>query len=70
MTVCMDCGYDVEAGGEYCHPLKDKVWLKINPQDDGVLCFKCMEKRLGRCLSKADFYFPESFLKLRMKGIL
>jgi hypothetical protein len=31
------------------------VWLRANPNDDGMLCISCLERRLGRILNRYDF---------------
>jgi len=51
---CLDCGRDTYAIGEY-YMLHDRVWLTANPGDAGMLCVGCVESRLGRALSPADF---------------
>jgi hypothetical protein len=52
--ICLDCHDDVLGAGEY-YLLRDEVWLKANPQRQGMLCIGCVEKRLGRRLTPEDF---------------
>ncbi len=52
--LCLDCGWDVRKTGEY-YMLRDALWKRINPADDGMLCIACAEKRLGRQLKPSDF---------------
>jgi hypothetical protein len=51
---CLDCGVDTLEIGDY-YMLHDELWLEANPDDDGMLCFDCVETRLGRRLVPADF---------------
>jgi hypothetical protein len=52
--LCLDCGRDtIDIGHDYM--LHDELWISINPGDDGKLCLTCVEKRLGRRLTKDDF---------------
>jgi hypothetical protein len=51
---CLDCGVDTLAIGE-CYALHRAVWLEANPIDEGMLCIGCVEGRLGRQLTAADF---------------
>lgn len=52
--LCMDCGSDTSITDEY-YMLKDFVWLKANPKSRGMLCLSCVEKRLGRPITRKDF---------------
>lgn len=54
MFDCMDCGTDTNESKEY-YTLLDQVWLEANPDDFGMLCIGCVETRLGRMLTRADF---------------
>ena len=49
---CMDCKRDT--WNEY-YMLYSRVWKKANPKMKGKLCIGCVEKRLGRKLTKTDF---------------
>ena len=51
---CMDCGLDTLAMNEY-YMVKKKIWKIVNPGVDGMLCIGCLEDRLGRQLTAADF---------------
>jgi hypothetical protein len=33
----------------------NELWLKANPQINGKLCIGCLENRIGRRLTQADF---------------
>jgi hypothetical protein len=49
---CLDCGVDTLAIGEY-YVLHNHIW-PIAP-DGGMLCIGCVEERIGRRLTAADF---------------
>lgn len=51
---CLDCGVDTSLIHEY-YMVKNRVWLKAHPADDGMLCIACLETRLGRVLTHKDF---------------
>lgn len=54
---CLDCGVNTSCiigNGEY-YMVHDHVWHEANPQDDGMLCIGCIERRLGRGLTSGDF---------------
>ncbi|WP_109394627.1 MULTISPECIES: hypothetical protein [Mycobacteroides] len=51
---CLGCGLDMSTVDEY-YMLKDDVWAQVNPAIDGNLCIACVEERLGRTLTAADF---------------
>jgi len=51
--LCLDCGKDTFRNEYYM--LRNPVWKKANPKIKGMLCIKCVEKRLGRKLTKKDF---------------
>lgn len=50
--LCLDCRRDTS--DEY-YMVHDELWLEANPDDDGMLCVLCLEARLGRQLTAADF---------------
>lgn len=50
----MDCGADTYVNEQY-YMLKNRLWKRIHPLMDGMLCLPCAEKRLGRPLSRRDF---------------
>ncbi|TDZ94547.1 hypothetical protein CCUG60885_03048 [Mycobacteroides salmoniphilum] len=51
---CLGCGLDMSTVDEY-YMLKNNVWAQANPDIDGHLCIACVEERLGRTLTAADF---------------
>ena len=51
--ICIDCSV-MTMGYEY-YMVTDKVWLKANPKEKGMLCIGCLEERLGRKLKNKDF---------------
>lgn len=61
---CKDCGRDTLILGEFPYCLRSDVWnatgLTANG-DDGKLCIRCCERRLGRKLNKTDFVKIEGF---------
>jgi hypothetical protein len=62
---CLDCDVDTVEIGEY-YMLRDNVWLEANPDDAGMLCFRCVQARLGRRLRARDFMdlpMDRSFLR-------
>jgi hypothetical protein len=57
---CVDCEFDTFAGREY-YTVNDTVWEAASkaspplPGGRGLLCIGCLERRLGRELTCADF---------------
>lgn len=51
---CLDCGVHTGDTGEY-YTVEDEIWLAANPDDHGMLCVGCLETRIGRALTPADF---------------
>lgn len=51
---CKCCGKDCYADNKDYYMLKDEVWEKIFPMNNGMLCMSCAESRLGRKLQKED----------------
>lgn len=51
---CMDCDVHTVDIDEY-YMLKKEIWLSIVPEDRGMLCISCVDKRLGRKLTPEDF---------------
>lgn len=49
---CIDCGMDTLI--EH-FTVWDHLWLEAVPEYDGDLCIGCLECRLGRRLTAADF---------------
>ena len=54
---CLDCGEDTNTIDEY-YVVRDAVWREAHPARLGMLCIGCLEGRLGRRLTTADF--PEA----------
>jgi hypothetical protein len=52
---CVDCDKDTDKSGEY-YMVRDEVWAasKIEPHG-GMLCLRCLERRIGREIDGADF---------------
>lgn len=62
---CTECGVDTWALGEGCYTVRDSVWKTAYPlyrKGIGVgstrPCIGCLEQRLGRPLTAADFILP------------
>jgi hypothetical protein len=57
-AICADCGVDTVDIGEY-YMLHDEVWsatgMPTKPDLRSYLCVGCVEGRVGRILSRADF---------------
>ena len=60
-SLCLDCSavvLDEDGGGEW-FMVDDDVWNAVMPDDPGdmtwFLCIGCLEQRLGRQLTSADF---------------
>jgi hypothetical protein len=53
----MDCGIDTSfaTGIGHYYTVRDDVWLRAASEQHGMLCLDCLEKRLGRALTSADF---------------
>lgn len=51
--VCGDCDYNTHLGQEY-YVVQDHIW-ELHGNGDGLLCIGCLERRLGRQLTAADF---------------
>jgi hypothetical protein len=55
--ICDDCGKEI-----FCDVnmvmVKDSLWAKICDEWSDDLCDKCMEKRMGRKITKQDFKKP------------
>jgi hypothetical protein len=53
--VCRDCGTNTYRDGEF-YTVADEVWDASGiPRDGGMLCIGCLERRIGRELTRADF---------------
>lgn len=51
---CFDCKVNTAHISEY-YMVLDKIWNDAFPEHYGMLCIKCLEKRLGRALKPSDF---------------
>jgi hypothetical protein len=52
---CHDCGQNTHEIGEY-YMVQFALWKQVAPDcQDGILCIGCLEARLGRTLTPADF---------------
>lgn len=52
--LCLDCYVHTGLIKHY-YTLHDELWKQANPDIDGMLCWKCLEVRLGRPLTPDDF---------------
>jgi hypothetical protein len=52
--ICLDCQSDTLRIDEY-YMVQDAVWNHVVSDDRGMLCVGCLETRLGRILTQADF---------------
>jgi hypothetical protein len=52
--LCLDCRVDTGKLGEH-YMLKDSTWYKLHNSNQGMICIGCVEKRLGRKLTRIDF---------------
>jgi hypothetical protein len=54
--LCLDCQCDTLEIDEY-YMVQNAIWNDVMPDDDdsGMLCIGCLETRLGRILTQADF---------------
>ena len=52
--ICMDYGINTHDINEY-YMVQNKIWDKVNPQIEGMLCIGCLEDRMGRKLKPKDF---------------
>jgi hypothetical protein len=52
---CVDCAKDTSNSGEY-YSVSKEVWAASGlAPDGGMLCLRCLEKRIGRELNGEDF---------------
>lgn len=51
---CLDCGWNTRALNEY-YRVHDELWQRVVPDKCGMLCIGCLEKRVGRPLTREDF---------------
>jgi hypothetical protein len=56
--LCLDCNKNTFEGNEDYYFLKNRLWRQLVPRDErhGMLCRACVERRLGRPLTPADFH--------------
>jgi hypothetical protein len=53
---CIDCRHEVTfVIPDEFFMVHDALWLQANPAGDGKLCVGCLESRIGRRLTPADF---------------
>ena len=52
--ICIECNINTLEINEY-YMIQDYLWQQINPQTKGMLCIGCVEEKLGRTLTAADF---------------
>lgn len=52
--LCLDCKMDTGKEREHYY-LRLDVWLQAHNSKTGMLCIGCVEQRLGRRLTSADF---------------
>lgn len=52
--LCLDCKADTGKMGEFYY-IHLPLWLVAVGSIDGMLCIGCLEKRLGRKLTRSDF---------------
>jgi hypothetical protein len=52
--MCLDCESDTLEIDEY-YMVQNSIWNHVVPDDSGMLCIGCLETRLGRILTQADF---------------
>jgi hypothetical protein len=53
MYLCRSCGINTDRIGEY-YMVHNELW-KCAGLGNGMLCIRCLERRLGRRLHKRDF---------------
>ena len=50
---CLDCGRDTAQMSEY-YMVHNRIWKRYGVKH-GMLCIGCLERRMGRKLTKLDF---------------
>jgi hypothetical protein len=68
---CMDCGVDTSftTGIGHFYTVHTEVWRAAVPEREcGELCLDCLEKRLGRKLTAADFISTPFEVMARFAG--
>jgi len=52
---CIDCGKCTHCSGEY-YMVRDELWAASGVESNGgMLCLLCLERRIGRALTAADW---------------
>ena len=59
---CLDCRAGAWRDLQEDFYVHDHVWRQAVPNAEGMLCIGCLETRLGRQLTRADFANPQSQL--------
>lgn len=53
--ICLDCAIDTRKTNEY-YMVHDSIWALTGlDKNDGQLCITCLEERINRKLTPADF---------------
>lgn len=52
--LCLDCSVDTGKLNEH-YFIQTPIWMQVVGSNKGMLCIGCLEGRLGRQLTKADF---------------
>jgi len=60
---CADCKLDTGFGNYYT--LHDAAWLEATPDGARMLCVDCLEVRLGRRVTAADFLITPPEMEMR-----
>lgn len=67
---CLVCGdettFRADKQDEW-YMIRDALWLKANPNDDGKMCIGCVELKIGRRLRPKDFR-PAPVNRVEFKG--
>jgi hypothetical protein len=60
--LCLDCRKDTFENNEDYYMLRNRLWRQLVPREQrhGMLCRACVEVRLGRLLTPADFRSAET----------
>jgi hypothetical protein len=67
--LCVDCGVDTLATGQY-YIVRRPVWAASGlGRQDGMLCLDCLERRLGRRLRNEDFDMPPACWRKRQTAL-
>jgi hypothetical protein len=65
--LCLDCNVDTGKSGEH-YMLNDSTWSLTGLGKYGMLCVRCVERRIGRKLRSNDF--NNSYLNKPRTGII